>query len=192
MSKRPIQPRLIILSAPSGAGKSTLCRLLLDSYPNIVGSVSATTRSPRSDEKEGVHYFFLDETEFNRRIAAGEFVEWARVHEHLYGTPRNYVEECLAAGRHVLFDIDVQGAMNLKKQYPQRVLLIFVLPPSVEELRRRLRERKTEDIRSIETRMHNAYNELAWKEKFQYQLINDDLEIAFQNLRRIIEKECQL
>ena len=133
---------------------------------------------------------FLSEEEFQQKIKDSEFAEWAKVHDHHYGTPKSNIEEALSQGHHLLFDIDVQGAMNLKKLYKERVLLIFVLPPSVEELRDRLEKRQGDSATAIETRLQNAYNELAWSSKFDYQITNDNLDSAYLKLKAIIQKEC--
>jgi guanylate kinase len=185
-----VQPRLVIISAPSGAGKTTLCERLIRDVPNFALSISATTRPIRPYEKNGVHYLFVTAEEFERRIRNHEFAEWAEVHQYRYGTLRKTIDDHLKAGQHVLFDIDVQGAMNLKALYGNRVLLIFIHPPSMKELEKRLRERKGDSAASIETRLRNAYNEVGWSAKFDYQITNDDLERAYQELRQILAEEC--
>ncbi len=189
-TKKILAPRLIILSAPSGAGKTTLCDMLLKDFPSVALSISTTTRKSRPYEKEGVHYHFVTPEVFQQRIDNGEFAVWARVHSNLYGTSKETIEKYLKAGKHVLFDIDVQGAMSLLKHYGDRVLLIFIHPPSMEILEERLRNRKGDSGASIETRLQNAYNEVEWSRKFDHQIINDDLEKAYQQLKRIIEREC--
>ncbi len=185
----PVHPRLVVLSAPSGAGKSTLCELLLKEFPNLVLSISSTTRPRRAYEKEGVHYFFLSTAEFEKRLAAGEFVEWANVHNHLYGTSHQQVQQLLSSNKNVLFDVDVQGAMNLLKHYGSQVLLIFVRPPSMAVLAQRLKKRN-ESPADIETRLRNAYNELEWTKRYDYTIVNDSLDRAFKELKEIITKEC--
>lgn len=185
------QPRLIILAAPSAAGKTTLCEKLLRDFSNIQLSISTTTRPIRPMEKDGVHYFFVTPPVFQQKIQSGEFAEYATVHDNLYGTSKRTIEGFLAHGRHVLFDIDVQGAMNLKRQYPEQALLIFVHPPSMEELEKRLRARKGDSPEAIEKRLRNAYSELAWSQKFDYQIVNDDLDRAYQELKEVIQRECQ-
>jgi len=185
------QPRLIIISAPSGAGKTTLCDLLLKEFPRIKQSISTTTRPRRPHEQNGVHYFFISQTEFETKRTQGEFAEWAEVHGNLYGTSTKTIETILYAGNHVLFAIDVQGALNLKKLYDKRALLIFIHPPSMEELQKRLIQRKGDSPEAIENRLKNAYSEVAWSQKFDYQIINDNLETAYQQLRQIIVRECQ-
>lgn len=189
--KRAPRPRLVVISAPSGAGKTTLCNMVLRDFSDVVRSLSATTRPPRPNEKNGTHYRFLSHQDFVRMRDAGEFAEWAEVHGSLYGTPKAYIEHSIAAGRNVLFNIDVKGALALKKLYGPRVLLIFIKPPSMEELQKRLLERKEDSQRSIETRVRNAYNELQWSGSFQYQITNDDLERAYQELKEILHRECR-
>lgn len=191
ISDSKVKPgRLIVLSAPSGAGKTTLCDLILKDFANVKLSISATTRPRRSKEVDGKNYFFLTKEAFEKKIDAGEFVETAQVHGNWYGTPKGPLEESLQKGIHVLFDIDVQGARSLQKHYGDRVLLIFIHPPDMEALRKRLRERKQDSSETIETRLENAYNELEWSRIFQYQITNDDLTQAHKKLRAIIEKEC--
>lgn len=191
--RRAPRPRLVVISAPSGAGKTTLCDLVLKDkdFGDVVRSLSVTTRPRRANERDGVHYRFVTPETFERMKKAGEFAEWAEVHGNLYGTPKAYVEHSLAAGKNVLFNIDVQGALALKKTYGARVLTIFVKPPSMEELEKRLVERKVDSPGSIETRLHNAYNELEWSESFQYQITNDDLDRAYQELKEILIRECR-
>jgi guanylate kinase len=189
-SKKSKQPKLIVVSAPSGAGKTTLCEMLIKEFPNIGLSISMTTRQKRPYEKDGVHYRFVEKSEFKKMIAKGLFAEYAEVHDHLYGTPKTEIESKLSKGLHVLFDIDVQGAMNLKKQYKDRVLLLFIHPPSMKALHDRLVQRKGDSGTSIETRLQNAYNELEWSKSFDYQIVNDDLNQAYQQLKEIVTKEC--
>ena len=188
--KGKTEPRLIVLAAPSGAGKTTLCEMLLRDYPNIRLSISTTTRQKRPNEVDGVHYHYVTREKFQDKIDAGEFAEWAEVHGHRYGTSRKTVDTFLGAGNSVLFDIDVQGAMSLLKIYKERVLLIFIHPPSMEILERRLRERRSDSPAAIEKRLQNAYNEVEWSKKFDYQITNDNLSRAYQELKNIIEKEC--
>jgi guanylate kinase len=184
------QARLIVLSAPSGGGKTTLARMLLEHHPNVVKSISTTTRPRRPNEIDGVHYHFVTPAEFQKRIDKGEFAEWAEVHGNRYGTSRHTIDDALTKGKHVLFDIDYQGAMSLRKAYGDRTLLIFILPPDMATLEKRLRERASDPSHSIETRLQNAYNELGWSEKFDHRLVNDDLSRTFQELEKIIRKEC--
>ncbi len=184
------QPRLLIVSAPSGAGKTTLCERLIQENPRIALSISTTTRPQRPYETEGKHYHFVTPQAFQEKIDRGDFAEWADVHGKRYGTDRSVIDSCLKSGKHILFDIDVQGAMNLKKQYANRTVLVFIEPPSMEVLEARLRNRKSEGSQSIETRLRNAYNELQWSTKFDYRIVNDELESAYSQLRAIVEREC--
>ena len=190
-SLQDLQPRLIVISAPSGAGKTTLCEMVLKEFPNIRLSVSTTTRERRPYEKHGVHYFFVSRDDFKRLVGQGEFAEWAQVHGNCYGSSRTQIEKALAEGRHVLFDIDVQGAMSLLKSFGDRVLLVFVHPPSMKDLKGRLVERKGDSETAIETRMRNAYNEVGWSQRFDYQIVNDKLDRAYQELKTILERECR-
>lgn len=185
------QPRLIIISAPSGAGKTTLCDLLLKDFPSIQQSISTTTRPQRPHEVDGKHYFFIGLPDFEARKKSGEFAEWAEVHGNFYGTSKKNIETLLASGKHVLFAIDVQGALNLKTLYPDRALLIFIHPPSMAELQNRLIQRKGDTPEAIEKRLKNAYTEVAWSQKFDYQITNDNLQTAYQQLKNIIRSECQ-
>jgi guanylate kinase len=184
------QPRLVVVSAPSGGGKTTLCRMLLEKFPNLQKSVSTTTRPRRPNEVEGTHYHFVTAPEFQKKIDAGEFAEWAEVHGNRYGTSLKTIDQALKKGKHLLFDIDYQGAMSLRKAYGDRTLLLFILPPDMETLEKRLRERASDPSHSIETRLQNAYNELGWSEKFDHRLVNDDLNRTFQELSRIVQREC--
>jgi guanylate kinase len=183
------QPRLIVISAPSGAGKTTLCGRLMRDKPQFKLSVSTTTRTIRPGEENEKHYYFVSQNQFQQKIDRGDFVEWAEVHGNRYGTDRLVIDRALAKGKHVVFAIDVQGAMNLQKEYGKRTLLIFIEPPSLAVLEERLRNRR-EAAQSIDTRLRNAYDELKWSQKFDYQIVNDDLERAYRQLREIVEREC--
>jgi guanylate kinase len=192
-SKKPAKrrpARLIVLSAPSGAGKSTICQRLIAEFPQIRLSISTTTRPQRPAETDGVHYHFVSPEIFEQKILHNDFAEWAEVHGNRYGTAVATIEGFLKQGKHVLFDIDVQGAMNLRKRYGKRTLLVFILPPSMEELRSRLEGRKSDSPAVIEKRMKNAYSELGWSQKFDYQITNDHLERAYAELVQILRKEC--
>jgi guanylate kinase len=181
---------LLILSAPSGTGKTTLARRLVAATPGAIFSVSYTTRAPRGAEKDGVDYHFVDDAEFDRMIAAGEFVEWAPVHGHRYGTPRATIEQARKAGALVVFDIDVQGGAEIKRQYPDAVRALIV-PPALAELERRLRARSTDDDTTVRRRLHAARVEilLARAEKYEYCVVNDDLDRAFGDLQAIVRAE---
>lgn len=185
------QPRLIIISAPSGAGKTTLCELLKKDFNNIVQSISSTTRPQRTHETNGKHYFFISPELFEEKKSRGDFVEWAQVHGNFYGTSKQTVNELLSQGKHVLFAIDVQGALNLKKIYPKQALLIFIHPPSLDVLKTRLTQRQGDSADSIEQRLVNAESEINQSALFDYQVVNDKLEQAYSELKDIVIKECQ-
>ncbi len=172
------QPRLIVISAPSGTGKTTLCARLLREVPELTLSISTTTRAPRGQEVDGRDYFFTTQDEFKRLVAAGRFAEWAEVHGNFYGTTKEFVERAFAAGRSLLLDIDVQGAEQLRASYPDRTVRIFLKPPSMEELERRLRTRGTDSEESIAKRLRGAAKEMAELDRFDHVLVNDDLERA--------------
>ncbi|MDO9631601.1 MAG: guanylate kinase [Humidesulfovibrio sp.] len=174
----------LVISAPSGAGKSTLVERLRAEFPHFAYSISCTTRSPRGEEKDGVDYHFLTREEFVSRREAGHFAEWAEVHGNLYGTPKAPVEEHLAGGRDVLFDIDVQGALQVKSVFPQG-LFVFIQPPSRQELERRLRGRGTDSDEAIAKRLGNALGELKQAGRFDYIIVNDDLDTAADELRAV-------
>lgn len=180
-------PKLFVVSGPSGAGKGTLLARLRAERQDLGLTVSATTRSPRDGEKDGISYHFLSEAQFDAGIAAGEFLEWAEVHGHKYGTPKSEVDACLAAGQSVILEIDVQGALIVKQRYPKAVL-IFIEPPSREVLEQRLRNRKTEDEASIKLRMANATKELALAPQYDVRVVNDELEVAVKDLDAIIKQ----
>ncbi|MGE0616177.1 MAG: guanylate kinase [Bacteriovoracia bacterium] len=182
-------PKLIILSAPSAAGKTTLCQRLLEDFGGrIVSSISCTTRAPRPGEKSGREYFFLNEDEFNARERAGEFVETALVHGKMYGTSRRTVEDLLDQGKSVLLAIDIQGADSLKLAFPGRCITVFINPPSMEILEKRLRARGTESDQSIETRIQNARDEMKHAHRFDHVIVNDELDRAYTELLGIVEK----
>lgn len=177
---------LIVVSGFSGAGKGTLMKKLVEDYEGYSLSISATTRSPRPGEENGREYFFLTKEEFEQRIAENALIEYAQYCENYYGTPRDYVEEQMALGRDVILEIEIQGALAVKKQYPDAVLL-FVAPPSAEELRRRLSGRGTETAEVIEKRLRRAAEEAQGIESYDYLLINDDLETCVKELHAIID-----
>lgn len=182
-----INAKLVVLSAPSGGGKSTICRLLLERNPDFRVSISATTRAPRKTEKEGVHYYFLSEKDFFDRVEKGDFIEYAEVHGRYYGTLKSAVKELQEKGYTVLFDIDVIGALNIKKQYPD-AMLVFIRPPSLEELKRRLRNRQTDDEAEIQHRLERLPMEYAKAEHFDYDIVNDDLMATVAQIEQLIRK----
>jgi guanylate kinase len=177
--------RLFVVSAPSGAGKSTLTQAVSRRHPDIKLSISCTTRRRRGDEQDGREYHFLSETDFFKRKESGDFLEWAQVHGHYYGTSRQFVEEMVAKGYKVIFDIDVQGASEMKLAYPDAVL-IFIAPPSRAELERRLRERKTDDPKEIQKRLSNAAGEIYQARDYDYVIVNDDLNTAVAQLESVL------
>lgn len=192
---RPSRPLMIVISAPSGAGKSTLCNRLVSEFPKVTYSISCTTRNPRGEEKDGEHYFFLSKKEFKERAKNGEFLEHAKVHGNFYGTLEDTVLFAMEDGRHVLLDIDVQGARQIREalvrldpRHPLRrgFMDIFISPPSLEELERRLRGRSTDDERVIKKRLDNAKGEMAHAAEYAFQVVNDDLETAYADLKEII------
>lgn len=178
---------LFILSAPSGAGKSTIYRKLALRNKNVQFMVTCTTRLPRKGERNGRHYFFLTTEEFQRRIQAGSFVEWARVHDRYYGIPKERMEALLRQGKTVLLAVDVQGAQTLKEKYPGAVLS-FLVPPSMDHLRRRL-ERRKESRESIEKRLHRAEAELLHVVNYDYVVVNDRLPQAVRQFEAILTAE---
>lgn len=178
----------IILSAPSGTGKTTIARRLLAARPDIGYSVSCTTRDPRGDEKEGSDYYFLSRSEFLAKRGHGEFAESAEVHGNLYGTLRSEVLRVIALGKHVLMDIDVQGAVQFTRVFPHSVT-IFILPPSAEVLLERLRRRQTETARELADRLQSALQELQAVDEYEYVVVNDDLEQAVKRVASIVDAE---
>jgi guanylate kinase len=179
---------LLVITAPSGTGKTTIYRRVLERDPSLVFSVSYTTRPKRSQEVEGVDYFFVDERTFDRLMADGKFLEWAVVHKDRYGTEKKQVEEVIARGCICILDLDVQGALNVKRLYPDSVT-VFIRPPSLEELEKRLKSRGTEVDEEIDVRLGNAKKELEYAGNFQYIIVNDRVENAVKELEKIIEKE---
>jgi guanylate kinase len=176
---------LFVLSSPSGAGKTTISRMMLEADGDIALSISATTRPPRPGEVDGVHYHFVDTETFKKMAADGAFLEWAHVFGHRYGTPRAPVEAMLAAGKDVLFDIDWQGAQQLYQEAGPDVVRVFVLPPTMEELERRLRARKTDSDEVIAARVARAANEIS----HDYVLINDHVDDCYGEVMAILRAE---
>jgi guanylate kinase len=177
----PYQPnnKIIIITAPSGAGKTSITRFLLKEFPQLAFSVSAATRNNRSNEKNGVDYYFMSEEEFNRKIQHNEFVEWEMVYEgKYYGTLKSELERIWNNNQVPVLDIDVKGAIHVQQQYPDTTLSIFVEPPSVEELKRRLGSRGTETAESLQARVNKASYEISFKHHFHKIILNDNLERA--------------
>lgn len=189
MSQQERKGKIIILSAPSGSGKSTIIRELLKfDELNLGFSISATSRQPRGNECHGVEYYFLTDNEFKRRVDAGEFVEWEEVYPGTcYGTLRSEIDRVISQGRNLIMDVDVKGGLNIKKEYGGDAISIFILPPSKEELERRLRSRATDSDEVIAGRLAKADFELSFADKFDFRVVNDDLNHAVAEIRRIIE-----
>ncbi len=180
---------LLVLSSPSGAGKTTLSKRLLASDPDIQLSVSVTTRPPRVGEVDGRDYFFIDQTEFERRCAAGDLLEWATVHGNSYGTPRGPVEAALQAGRDVLFDIDWQGAQQLEGRLPQDLVRVFVLPPTAAALEERLNARGQDAPDVVARRVAGASSEISHWPEYDYVIVNADVDQSFATLAAILTAE---
>ncbi|MES2906119.1 MAG: guanylate kinase [Pseudomonadota bacterium] len=180
---------MFILASPSGAGKSTLSRLLMQSELNLHLSISATTRARRPSEVDGVHYHFVTPQRFQSMINEGELLEWAEVHGNRYGTPREPIEKALSEGRDVLFDIDWQGTLQIYKHARPDVASVFLLPPSIPELKSRLERRAEDSAEIVARRMASAKTEIGTWENFDYVLINDDLDTTFVALRSILHAE---
>lgn len=187
--RTPRRGLMLVISSPSGAGKTTLSRMLLDKYQNVSLSVSATTRAPRPGEIDGEHYHFVDRTKFESMIERREFLEWAKVFDHYYGTPRAAVETRLSAGKDVIFDVDWQGADAIHDQMPNDVVSVFVLPPSIEALRKRLEARPGSDPEKVERRMAGARNEIRHWRRYDYVIVNEALNPAFEELESIMLSE---
>ena len=180
---------MFVISSPSGAGKSVLSRLLLQADPEIRLSVSVTTRPRRPSEVDGVHYHFIDVATFNQMKDRGDLLEWAEVHGNFYATPRGPVELALAEGRDILFDIDVQGTLQLYQRMRADVVSVFILPPSIAELERRLKRRAEDEERVIRRRLKTAESEIAHWNDYDYVLVNEDLERCYGELKQILNTE---
>jgi len=178
--------KLIVISAPSGCGKTTIARDILRRRPDIVFSVSATTRLKRTNEIDGVDYFFLTKEEFRKRIEDGALVEWEEIYGNYYGTLKREIDRALRAGKSMLFDVDVKGALSIKRRYPDDTIMIFIKPPSMEVLTQRLKNRKTESPETIQRRLDRVPMELQQGEQFDVSVINDDLQKAIARVDDII------
>ena len=181
---------LIVVSGFSGAGKGTIMKALLERYDNYALSISATTRNPRPGEEEGKAYFFKTTEEFEKMIAKDDLIEYAMYVGNYYGTPKAYVEEQLCAGKDVILEIEIQGALKVKEKFPN-TLLLFVTPPSAEELRKRLEGRGTETQEVIDGRMKRAIEEAEYMDQYDYLVINDDLDVCVSEMHKIIQGEHQ-
>jgi guanylate kinase len=180
---------MLIVSSPSGAGKTSLCRRLLADHAELHLSISATTRAPRPGEQDGREYHFINQARFDAMAEAGEFLEHAGVHDHAYGSPRAPVEQALADGRDVLFDIDWQGARDIAREAPADAVRVFVLPPSIDELRRRLYARAQDEAEVIERRVSRARDEIAHWGEYDYVFVNDDFDGSYAELQHIYRGE---
>ena len=176
---------LLVVSGPSGAGKGTICKALLNKNDQIKLSVSATTRKPRNGEVHGVNYFFIEKEEFTKMIENGEFLEYAQIYDNFYGTPKAAIIECLEKGQDVILEIEMQGARQIKEVYPEGVF-IFVLPPSLEELKSRIVGRGTETQEEIEKRFSCAYEEINQIVNYDYFIVNEDIEKSVSDVEAII------
>ncbi|MDF2723556.1 MAG: guanylate kinase [Paenibacillus sp.] len=179
---------LIVLSGPSGVGKGTVCSMLRKTSPDLVYSVSATTRSPRAGEVEGVNYFFKTIEQFRNMIDHDELLEWAQYVSNYYGTPRSFVYDTIQAGKDIILEIDVQGALKVKEKFPEGVF-IFLMPPSLGELRSRIEGRGTETTDTIVSRLSVAADEIKLLEHYDYAVVNDEVELACSRIRSIITAE---
>ncbi|MBQ1511612.1 MAG: guanylate kinase [Selenomonadaceae bacterium] len=182
------QGLLIVVSGASGTGKGTVCNALMESLPELAYSISATTRSPRKGEQDGVNYYFLAREEFEKMIEEGGFLEWAEVYGNYYGTPLKKIQERLAEGQDILLEIDTQGALKVMEKCPEGVF-IFLLPPSLEELERRIRGRGTETEESIARRLGAAKEEIGVGRKYKYVVVNDRVEKAVEQIQAILVAE---
>ncbi|VAX26115.1 Guanylate kinase [hydrothermal vent metagenome] len=180
--------KIVIFSAPSGSGKTTIVRGALKKFPELVFSISATTREKRGVEKDGVDYFFITEDEFKKKIEQNEFVEWESFYGYYYGTLKSFINSKMENGKSVVLEVDVKGALKIKKEYPDAVA-IFISPPSIEELKRRLRDRKTESDEDLQKRIERAEMEIGYQKYFDYVVVNDDLERAKKEVYEILNKE---
>ena len=179
---------LIVLSGPSGVGKGTVCAALRKQMPDLTYSVSATTRSPRAGEKEGVNYFFKTRDQFKEMIRTGKLLEWAEYVGNYYGTPIEFVQQKLKEGKDVILEIEVQGAMKVKKTFPSGIF-IFLIPPSLDELKSRIKSRGTESEESISNRLSVAEEELAMIKHYDYAVVNDSIDAACDRIRSIVTAE---
>lgn len=187
MSKKPIPGKVIVIVAPSGAGKTTIAQRLLREYQKIQFSVSATTRERRKDEKHGEDYYFLSEQEFDQKIKNQEFLEWEHYSGNRYGTLRSEVDKLVESGYFPLLDIEVKGALNVQRLYNSRAISIFIKPPSLAELKNRLSKRGSETESSLQQRIKRAEVEIKYADRFDYSVVNDNLEEAYTEVKNIIE-----
>lgn len=180
--------RLFVISAPSGAGKTTLCEILCRCLPSLAYSISYTTRPPRPGERDGIDYHFIDEKRFKQMIQKGMLAEWTEVYGNYYGTSAKDLESMLSAGKHILLDIDVKGARQIKARFPDAIT-IFIMPPSLDELAKRLKRRGTDSPETIKKRLEAATLEIKHKDSYDYVIVNDDLEKAASRLCSIVKEK---
>lgn len=185
-SPTSLRGKIFVISGPSGAGKTTICKTMLQTIPNLLWSVSVTTREKREGETDGQDYHFISLEEFQKKLANHEFLEYAKVHDHYYGTLKAPIEKALAIGHHYLVEIDVQGARNVQKAYPNNSILIFITAPSFEVLRQRLLDRKQDSLEVIERRIHNAKKELEQATFYNYTIANVVLEDTLAQVSSIM------
>ena len=181
--------KLFVVSAPSGSGKTTLCNKLLKDGLSLRRSISMTTRPPRPGEKNGSDYHFVTEKYFRETIRSKGFLEYEENFGYFYGTPKKFIESNLKKGKNVLLSIDVKGAMKIRRQYPKKSILIFILPPSLSTLKERLRFRRSEDRSAIAARLKLARREISYKKKYDYTVVNDRLDVAYKKLKDIVVSE---
>ena len=179
---------LVVISGPSGAGKGTLCKVLLERNKELKLSVSCTTRSPRAAEREGINYFFITKDKFDEMKEKDEFLEYAEVYGNYYGTPMSYVNKVLEEGKDVILEIDIQGALKVKNKYPDGVF-IFIMPPTMDELKNRIKKRGSETEESLLRRFRSAFEELNYLSSYNYVVINDEINPAVNKLENIISAE---
>lgn len=190
MSNKQARPsgKLIVIVAPSGTGKTSLLQKLQAKCPYLEWSVSSTTRPQRPGEQSGRDYEFISREKFQERIAQNRFIEWAEVHGNLYGTDKSFISQALEQGKIVLFDLDVQGALSIKQLFSAESYIIFIAPPSIKDLKKRLLERATDDEDTIEVRLSNASHELSFQHQFDELIVNDDFDVAFDELFRKVTR----
>lgn len=187
---KPKRGHLFIISAPSGAGKTTLAKAVLQQFTDMLYSISYTTRNPRAEERDGVDYHFISKQDFKKGIKKGRWAEWAEVYGNYYGTSAEFIEKSLSSGCDILLDIDVQGTLQILKHYPDSVT-IFILPPSVNALRKRLEMRGSDSQAVIEKRLVNARKEMAQKKMYRHIIVNDTLSSAIEEISAIFKKYHQ-
>ena len=185
-----MKPRLFVIAGPSGVGKGTIIKELLKENENISLSVSSTTRKPRPGEVNGVNYNFINQEQFNKSVGNGDFLEWAVYNGNYYGTSKLAVENALKNGKSIILEIEIQGAVQIMEKCKDAVF-IFIMPPSYEELEKRLRGRNTEDEQTIQNRLKITQKELEVGKKFKYSVVNDSVENAVEQIRKIINRECE-